>query len=163
MAEKLLRGKAPLTVWRGANDGPGGQLYRGGLIDARLVDADDRKRLIAEGFLELVVRDGEDFKLAEDTNTGQAGDPVTIGDASVADPDEPDPGKVNTAADTVADPELEARRAEARSKLPADGSAPDGRASQAVWVEYLVREGGNYDDLASQDKAELTKLAKARQ
>jgi hypothetical protein len=57
----------------------------------------------------------------------------------------------------------EAKRAAARAKLPTDGSAPDGRASQAVWVEYHVTQGGNYDDLVKQDKAELIKLAQQRQ
>ena len=163
MAEKFLRGKAPLTVWRGANGSSGGQIYRGGIIDPRQVDVDDRKRLIGEGSLELVVRDGESFTLAEDTDTDDAGTPVTIGDADVPDPDEPDPGTVNTAADTVADPELETRRAEARAKLPADGSAPHHNAGQAVWVEYLAAQGGRYEDLSSQDKADLQALAKARQ
>lgn len=62
-----------------------------------------------------------------------------------------DPGVVN---------ELQQARAAAAAKLPTDGSAPDGRASQAVWVEYLAAKGYSYDELASQDKAELQKLAK---
>lgn len=163
MAEKFLRSKAPLTVYRGANDGPGGQVYRNSTVDYRLVDPDDRKRLINEGFFEVVVRSGEGFVLAEDTDDGNKGDPVTVADASIADPDEPDPGKVNTPAETAADPELETRRAEARTKLPADGSAPHHNAGQAVWVEYLVAQGGRYEDLASQDKADLQAIAKARQ
>lgn len=33
------------------------------------------------------------------------------------------------------------RRRSAAAKLPADGSAPDGRAGQDVWVEYAVSKG----------------------
>ena len=163
MAEKMLRGKAPLTVWRGANGGPGGSLYRGGVLDPKLVDADDRDRLVTEGFLDWVVRDGESWKLAEDTDTGDKGDPVTIGDAGLPPADEQDNGTVNTPAETPADPELETRRAAARAKLPADGSAPKASHGQDVWVEYLVAQGGNYDDLAKQDKKELQELAARRE
>ncbi|MFD6565382.1 hypothetical protein [Micromonospora profundi] len=163
MAEKMLRGKEPLTLWKGANGGPGGHLYRGGLLDPEVVDADDRKRLIAEGFLDLVVRKGESFVLAEDTDTGDKGDPVTVGDSGLVPDSETDNGTVNTPAETVADPELETRRAAARAKLPADGSMPKASNGQDVWVEYLVRDGGSYDDLVKQDKDELIKLAKSRQ
>ncbi|MEV0214288.1 hypothetical protein [Micromonospora sp. NPDC050695] len=163
MAEKLLRGKAPLTLWKGANGAAGGHLYRGGLLDPETVDADDRKRLIDEGFLDVVVRKGESFVLAEDTDTGDKGDPVTVGDAGLVPKSETDNGTVNTPTEPVADPELETRRAAARAKLPADGSAPKSSHGQDVWVEYHVAQGGNYDDLAKQDKAELIKLAQSRQ
>jgi len=90
------------------------------------------------------------------TGTDAAG-AVMLDDKRVdgADPGAPvvlnDPGVVN---------EQQQARSAAAAKLPEDGSAPDGRASQAVWVEYLARQGYNYDDLAGQDKAELQKLAK---
>lgn len=64
--------------------------------------------------------------------------------------------------DGDADSDVAAKREAARSKLPSDGSVPDGRASQATWVEYHVAQGGNYSDLAKQDKAELVSLAQQR-
>lgn len=62
-----------------------------------------------------------------------------------------DPGTVN---------EVQQARSAAAAKLPEDGSAPDGRAAQAVWVEYLVRQGYSYDAVKGEDRAELQKLAK---
>jgi hypothetical protein len=62
-----------------------------------------------------------------------------------------DPGVVNEAAQV---------RAAAAAKLPEDGSAPDGRAAQPVWVEYLAKRGYDYAELVKQDKPELMKLAK---
>lgn len=59
--------------------------------------------------------------------------------------------------------ELAEKRAAAKAKLPADKSAPDGRASQAVWVEYLVSKGSRYEDVKDADKDELIKLAKQQQ
>lgn len=57
--------------------------------------------------------------------------------------------------------ELEAKRAEARAKLPADGSAPDGRAAEAVWVEYAVLQGLDRAEAEKAGKEELRKaLAK---
>ncbi|MET0416051.1 MAG: hypothetical protein ABW022_08525 [Actinoplanes sp.] len=73
-----------------------------------------------------------------------------------------DEGRIDKAAEapgTVRD-ETESKRAAARAKLPADGSEPDGRASQAVWVEYLAGRGSSYDDIKDADKADLIKLAK---
>lgn len=58
-----------------------------------------------------------------------------------------------------ADADVVEKRAAARAKLPEDGSAPDGRAGQPVWVEYLAARGYDYAELAKQDKAELQKLA----
>ncbi|BAL87308.1 hypothetical protein AMIS_20880 [Actinoplanes missouriensis 431] len=56
--------------------------------------------------------------------------------------------------------EVDAKRAAAKAKLAElGGKAPDGRASQAVWVEYLVSRGSRYEDVQSVDKADLIKLA----
>lgn len=66
-------------------------------------------------------------------------------------------------AKAKADADLEEKRAAAKAKLPADGSAPDGRLAQPVWVEYLVSRGSNYDDVQGVDKAELIELAKQQQ
>lgn len=154
---KMLRGKAPLTMWRGAG-GPGGALYRGGVLDPRRMDAVDRDRLVAEGFIEWVVPDGEGFKLAEDTKTGEAGDPVTVGDAAVADPDD-DPGNLNSQANTVPEPDAdEVRRADARAKLAQMGGTPDGRASESVWVEYAVSKGVDRTEAEKAGKDELRRM-----
>lgn len=59
------------------------------------------------------------------------------------------------AAAAVAD-----KRTAAQAKLPEDGSAPDGRASKDVWVEYLAAKGYAYDELIKQDKSDLVELAK---
>ncbi len=160
MAEKMLRGRAPLTMWRGA-DGVGGSLYRGSLVDPGRVDAEDRDRLIAEGFIEWVVPDGESWKRAEDNTAGEAADPVTVGDAAVVDPDEVDNGTVNVGAATAVDPAAEAERAEARSKLPADGSPPHGNASKAVWVEFAVSKGMSREEAEKADRDDLREALKS--
>lgn len=159
MAKRMLRGKAPLTMYRGAADSPGGHIYRGSVIDPRLIDTTDRERLVRETFLEWVVQDGENWKLAEDTDTGEAGDPVTVGDVGLVDPGERDPGNTNTEADTKSDPAVEQKRADARAKLAELGGTPDGRASNAVLVEYLVGKGYDRVEVEKSDRAELQKLA----
>jgi hypothetical protein len=189
MADKFLRGKEPLTFWRGANGAAGGYLYRGGLLEPERIDAKDAERLVAEGFLERVVRDGEQFRLAEDTDTGSKGDPVTVGDNGFPPESEKgnDIGATNSevmsqaeeqrradaeadrnakadaeAAEkqSKADAETAERRAAAKGKLPTDGSAPDGRASKDVWAEYLAGKGYAWDELIKQDKSDLVELAK---
>jgi hypothetical protein len=158
MTKKMLRGKAPLTMYRGAG-GPGGHIYRGSVIDPRLIDIADRDRLVTEQFLEWVVPDGENWKLAEDTADGEAGDPVTVGDVGLVDPVDRDPGKTNTVGDTSnADPEVEQKRAAAKAKLAEIGGTPDGRSSDAVLVEYLVGKGYSRTEVEKADRAELRKL-----
>lgn len=66
-------------------------------------------------------------------------------------------------ASGAADDEVAARRKAAQEKLDSMDGVPDGRASKDVLVEYLVRQGGNYDDLAKADKADLVAMAKDRQ
>ncbi len=156
---KMLRGKAPLTMYRGAADSPGGHIYKNSIIDPRLIDATDRERLVREMFLEWVVADGESWKLAEDTADGEAGDPVTVGDVGLVDPSERDPGRTNTEADTSkTDPEVEQKRAAAKAKLAEGGGTPDGRSSNAVLVEFLVGKGYDRGELEKSDRAELRKL-----
>lgn len=73
-------------------------------------------------------------------------------------------GRIDKAATPPGeDPEVAQKRAAARAKLPADGSAPKASNGQDVWVEYHVAQGGDYADLAKQDRDELIKLAKSRQ
>ncbi|MGI5247780.1 hypothetical protein [Dactylosporangium sp. CA-139066] len=158
--KKMLRGKAPLTMYRGAHGEPGGHLYKNAVIDPRLVDETDRDRLVREGFVEYVVPDGETWKLAEGTESGEAGDPVTVGDVGIVDPSDRDPGNTNTEADvSAADPETEQKRAAARAKLAELGGTPDGRASNDVLVEYLVGKGYDRAELDKADRKELQKLA----
>ncbi len=182
MADKYLRGKQPLTFWRGANGQAGGYLYRGGVLEPAQIDAKDAERLVAEGFLEWVVRDGESFRLAEDTDTGAKGDPVSVGDNGFPPESEVDLGTFNEggmarleaqrkaeaeaaakaeqdAVKAKADAEVADKRKAAAAKLPQDGSAPDGRAADAVFVEYLVRNGYARDEVEKADRNELRSLA----
>ncbi len=81
------------------------------------------------------------------------------------DPNAP-PSETRRSADPTApppvDPEVQRKRDEAKAKLPADGSAPDGRASDAVHVEYLVGKGFSRDEVekaSGKDLRDLTKEA----
>lgn len=56
--------------------------------------------------------------------------------------------------------EVDQRRAAAKAQLPEDGSAPDGRKSDAVFVEYLVAKGYAFEEASKASSAELRKLAK---
>lgn len=51
-------------------------------------------------------------------------------------------------------------RVKAREKLPEDGSAPHVNAGEAVWVEYAVTRGYDYEAAKAAGKAELVKLLK---
>lgn len=174
MAEKrMLRGKAPLTTVRGGNGSFLPSVYRNAVVDPATVDPADRVRLVEGGFLEWVVRDGDAWKLAEDSGTGSAGDPVSVGGAVTLSPDDPDrqsdtevfpvdvtddaarkPTGVVTPTSAVKAPDHPDRVA-ARSKLTASGGVPDGRASQAVWVEYAVAQGRDYTAASALSKDEL--------
>jgi hypothetical protein len=81
---------------------------------------------------------------------------------STPDMEEPAEESVGTAAQAT-DPEVEAARAQARAKLPADGSAPDGRAAQTVWVEHAVAKGYAYDAVKGLGKDELRDLLADKQ
>jgi hypothetical protein len=58
------------------------------------------------------------------------------------------------------DTEAAGKRAAAKAKLPTDGSAPDGRAGQDVWVEHAVVKGYSYDEASKLTKADLVELLK---
>ncbi len=51
--------------------------------------------------------------------------------------------------------EIDRKREAARAKLPTDGSAPDGRASHEVWVEYAVSKGLSRDEAEKASKEDL--------
>ncbi|MFY1686488.1 hypothetical protein [Plantactinospora sp. WMMB782] len=54
-------------------------------------------------------------------------------------------------------------RTAARSKLPTDGSLPDGRAAHAVWVEAAVARGYAYEAARGTAKPELMDLLRNQQ
>jgi hypothetical protein len=134
-------------------------LLKGALVPA---DAPELKRLLAEGFV---------AKVGDDETGGVNADGIPAG----AYTSEVPPGVTSTpvvktaedlAADkaaaekTKADAEVAEKRAAARAKLPENGSAPDGRASKDVLVEYLAGKGYDYDELCKSDKADLAEMAK---
>ncbi len=51
--------------------------------------------------------------------------------------------------------ETDRKREAAKAKLPADGSAPDGRASHEVWVEYAVSKGLDRSEAEKASKEDL--------
>jgi hypothetical protein len=174
VADKMLRGKAALTVVRG---NPGRHVYRNEIVDPRQVWPEDLSRLVDEGFLEYVVADGEGWKLADDSDDADKGASVTVGSTSAdvspaaqraqgADPSDPGltnarntpPGRPQSSED---DAKREQARADAKAKLPADGSAPDGRAGKDVWVEYAVSKGMDRDEAEKADKADLVAALKS--
>jgi hypothetical protein len=89
-----------------------------------------------------------------EVRTGLDGNPVQSKEPGVGEP--------LTDNEQKSAAELEQKRAAARAKLPEDGSEPDGRAGQAVWVEYLLAKHPDrqYADLKDVDKSELQALAK---
>lgn len=94
----------------------------------------------------------EDGEQQEQATTGTAhGQGLNLRNTEATDEDK-------AAAETAA------RRQAAREKLAAlGGKAPDGRASHDVLVEYLVAQGGNYDDLVRAEKSDLVEMVKSRQ
>lgn len=95
---------------------------------------------------------------ATPTVSASAAQPVTdtpVGQPTLTEAEITATAPANPATDT----EVEAKRAAARAKLPTDGSRPDGRAAQAVWVEYLVTKGYSYDAVVNEPKATLMELA----
>jgi hypothetical protein len=161
----LLRGAAPMTTARGISGSYLPPIYRNQLVRAESLHPDDLKRLTDWGYLvpesnpaavpaaampAVIGHDDEVFFV--DNPTGDE-KPLTVGP-------ERDPNAKADADKAKADADLAEKRAAAKAKLPADGSAPDGRLGQPVWVEYLVSKGSNYDDVQSVDKDQLVALAK---
>lgn len=143
-------------------DGPSGRfstlLLKGALVPG---DAPEVERLVRDGYLAKV---GSDETGGVDASGIPAGAydtdvPAAITSTPVEKSEEQRKADRDTADKAKAGADLEKKRADARAKLPADGSAPDGRASQAVWAEYLAGRGQSYDDVKDVDKAELQKLA----
>lgn len=62
------------------------------------------------------------------------------------------------AAPTAEEKALAERRADARAKLDEVGGAPDGRSSDAVMVEYLVKNGYDRTEVEKADRNQLKQL-----
>ncbi len=88
-----------------------------------------------------------------DVRTGLDGKPVVSDEPGIGQPVD------DAGSKAKADGELAEKRAAAKAKLPADGSAPHGNAAQAVWVEYVVGRGQDYDTVKDVDRDELKALA----
>ncbi len=54
--------------------------------------------------------------------------------------------------------DAERKRADARAKLPADGSAPKGSASQEVWAEYAVAQGYDRSEVEKASRDDIRDL-----
>ncbi|MFY1595484.1 hypothetical protein [Micromonospora sp. WMMD737] len=136
-------------------------------------DAPELKHLLDIG---MAARVGGD----ETGGVNADGEPAAIADGTVVpNPDgsralAPADEETTDTAPSAAGPEPSAddkdtadtaeRRRVAREKLAAlGGKAPDGRSHPDVLVEYLVAQGGSYDDLVRADKSDLLELVKARQ
>ncbi|MEU7978241.1 hypothetical protein AB0B63_06885 [Micromonospora sp. NPDC049081] len=132
------------------------------LLDGGFVAAEGDTPVAPNAAVEQDPRRGVDSVTADglrgdkpDTDSGSASDvSATVAEVAVAE------GRIDKATDSDGVAE---KRAAARAKLPADGSMPKSSHGQDVWVEYLVAQGSNYDDLAGQDKQALIELAKSRQ
>ncbi|MFI2663270.1 hypothetical protein [Micromonospora carbonacea] len=149
-----------------STDTPSGRtrvlLYKGALVPG---NAPELKHLLDTG---LVV------KVGGDETGGVNADGLTTIEADDLDDDVPrrdsdgvltstySSGEQPTGDQSDAD-SADSKRAAAQAKLPKDGSMPHPNAGQPVWVEWHVKQGGDYDDLAKQDKADLVKLAQQRQ
>jgi hypothetical protein len=92
------------------------------------------------GYLDGVDRIGGDELVGD----GEPGSPATL-----------EPGPTPPAQGDAADAARDKAREAAKAKLPADGTAPDGRAAKDVWVEYAVVKGMDRGEAEKADKAEL--------
>lgn len=131
-------------------------LYKGSIVPDSATDA-EIKHLLS---LNLIAAVGGELFGTHEVGAVAGGDVRTGLDGGLVQSVEPGVGQPLTSEEEKAAAELAERRAAARAKLPAGGSEPDGRASQAVWVEYLVANGSRYTDIKDAEKAELQRLAK---
>ncbi|WP_045740875.1 hypothetical protein [Actinoplanes rectilineatus] len=152
-------------------------LYKGAPVPAG-VSADRLKHLLDNGLIAEMGATPIAPNAAVQQDPARGLDAVTVDVLRGGKPEEPrtdpalgaadriretvtDQGAIDKATEpSKADQELAEKRAAARAKLPDGGAEPDGRAGQAVWVEYLVGRGQDYDAVKDADKADLIKLAK---
>lgn len=152
--DKKLRGRAPLTVVRGAS-GAASHVYFSQVVDPKTVDPDEIDRLVGENFLEWVVPDGIGWKLAEDGVSGEAGTPVTVSQPTIADPERDailrDPGLVNEAAHKAAartaDGDTDKADAPRRGRPSADEKAKLVEQAVAVGMDRGEAEKASVADL----------------
>lgn len=138
-------------------------LYKGALVPA---DAPELQFLLDGGFVAKVGGDetgGVDAsgRTLIEVHGGSARK-NTARAATTTPGSEPGPtpaGPAATEAEAKAAAELAAKREAAAAKLPEDGSAPHANAGEAVWVEYLVRNGYDFDAIKDTDKPGLKSLA----
>lgn len=135
VTQETVTGKAKVLVYKGAFIPDG---------------APELKHLLDSGMAEKVAGDASVGYNAEG-GLGPAEKPA-VGPESVVSP----------SPLTAEQEETGRRQAEAKSQLPADGSAPDGRASDAVWVEYAVARGMDRGEATKAGKAEIRKALGAQ-
>lgn len=134
-------------------------LLKGALVPA---DAPELPRLLELGYVAKVGADETGGVDASGIPAGayDAEVPAAVTSTPVEQAEEQRKANAQAAEKAEADAEVDEKRAAARAKLPEDGSEPDGRAGEAVWVEYLAANGYDYDAVKDADKAELRQLAK---
>lgn len=132
---------------------------KGALVPA---DAPELERLLDLGYVAEVGGDETGGVDAAGIPAGAytADVPVAVTTTPVDRSQEQVKADVESAEKAKADAEVADRRAAAKAKLPADGSAPHGNASKDVWVEYLAVRGYDYAELVKQEPADLKALAK---
>lgn len=124
-------------------------LYKG----AFLPDGIDEKRLkhlLDTGLVAKV--DGEPIA----PNAAVDQDPQ-VGIPPLAQPAKSEDDEDGKGGESGATPEPTAEQKAAKAKLPADGSAPDGRAAHEVWVEYAVARGLDRTEAQKASREELRK------
>jgi hypothetical protein len=144
-------------------DSPYGRMQQLMMKGARVpADAPELKRLLEIGFVAKVGDEATGGVDATGTPSGAYDVEVPSGATStpVAKTEEQRKAAQDAADKAKADAEVDEKRAAAKAKLPEGGAAPDGRAAQPVWVEYLVARGSRYEDVKDAEKADLVELAK---
>jgi hypothetical protein len=149
LTQDSVTGPMTVHVYRGAVVGPGAR-------------PEEIRHNLSVGLLAEIPADGA-------AGVDAAGVPLvdgqrTVGGGEPGGPEQPaapapavEPSKTDgeQAGDAAA-----ARRDAARAKLPADGAAPDGRASKDVWVEYAVAAGYDRATVEATDRDEIKALFK---
>lgn len=119
-------------------------MYRGHVLGPGLTDAEIAHN-VAGGYIREV---------------GAADEPV---DDGLLPPAGGDAGQGDGAGDGAAvGSESETARADAKAKLPVDGSAPPKNAATAVWIEYAVAKGYLYDDCVKETRETLISLTESK-
>lgn len=129
-------------------------LYRGMVFDGN----PDNVRVKHNADSGYIAEIGADAVAGVDNSgTPLVDDKPTVGDGNPGDPVAlNDPGVVNDEAHQVS-----AKRTAAKASLPADGSAPDGRASREVWAEYAVAKGYDRTVVESSSRDDIKALFKS--